>query len=104
MKPGLKHTLILIITLLLIVPVMAGSSQAAQTATAETTLTATTGPDKAAAPAAMIIIGISLILVAGMIRKRLTASRTSNAATTGPKQPSGYVRPLLSRLNAIFFL
>jgi hypothetical protein len=52
----------------------------------------------------MIIIGISLILVAGMIRKRLTASRTSNAATTGPKQPSGYVRPLLSRLNAIFFL
>ncbi len=104
MITGLKHTLIRIVTILLIAPVMAGVSQAAQTERPVTSLAAAAVPDKAETSAAMIITGISLILVAGLLRKRVKQNTTSNRATAGPKHWPGYVRPLLSRLNAIFFL
>lgn len=104
MTPGLKQILILIVTILLIVPVMTGFSQASQAERTDTPLSATVGTDKAETPTAMIIIGISLILVAGIMRKKLNGNITSNASATGVKPLSGYVRPLLSRLNTIFFL
>lgn len=104
MIPGLKQTLIIIVTILLIVPVVVGISQADQTEITGVTQTATIGTDKTETPVAMTIIGISLILIAGTIRKRLNSNTTSNAGATGARHLSGYVRPLISRLNTIFFL
>ncbi|ACN17805.1 hypothetical protein HRM2_47560 [Desulforapulum autotrophicum HRM2] len=71
MIPHTKHSLILIVFFLLIFPAPVGVSQEAQIELVEASVTESTITGTAGVPATMMLIGISLILVAGRIRKNI---------------------------------
>ena len=112
----LKHSVILLATILLMVPATVSISQMTDMEETNITLNLTPTPGNenpisqlkagttplpigtaSQTPAAMIMIGIGLISVAGVIRKKLEKSSPVDGSTARKNYQPGYDRPVLFR-------